>query len=152
MWEPVSSEGPGRKQNEEPQEAPQLRRVCHRPCSRVRTAGDRGRSTLAEPLANPQLAESLPPRLALCQVLLEPRTPVLLHRLFPDFSLTQLTSTLFSSTIQRPCQFTLPQPSFKVTPTTTNRPHPTGVVGTKVLFVYSLQTQGVQSECHTQSE
>lgn len=36
-------------------------------CSRVRTAGDRGRSSLAEPLANPQLAGSVPPRLALCR-------------------------------------------------------------------------------------
>lgn len=137
MRKPISSELPSslseglKKEHFKDLEGnkPQLRRVCHRPCSRVRTAGNRGHSSLAEPLANPQLAESLPPRLALCQVLLEPRTPVLLHRLFPDFSLTQLTSTLVSSTTQRPCQFTFPQLSFKVTTTTTNRSHPTGVVG-----------------------
>lgn len=100
-------QGPGGKQTKKPQEAPQLSRVCHRPCSRVRTAGDRGCSSLAEPLANPQLAELAPPRLALCPVLPAPRTPG------SGSSAQAISWLLTGTTTQRPCQFTPPQPPSK---------------------------------------
>lgn len=133
-------QGPGGKQTKKPQEAPQLSRVCHRPCSRVRTAGDRGAPVWLSPWQIHSWQRAYPPGSPSAG---PPSTQdtwlrVLLHRLFPDFSLTQLASTHsgflnYSETLSvHPS--TAP---FKVTSTTTNRSHPPGVVGMSFIHLLS---------------
>lgn len=136
-------QGPGGKQTKKPQEASQLSRVCHRPCSRVRTAGDRGCSSLAEPLANPQLAELAPPGSPSARSSQHPGhlARVLLHRLFPDFSLEQLLRDLVSSPFHSPLQSDL-YDNKQVSPYWSS--------WRALLSTLRIQAQGVQSECHTQ--
>lgn len=104
-------QGPGGKQTKKPQEAPQLSRVCHRPCSRVRTAGDGvlqsgwvpGKSTAGRELA-PPLSRQHPGHLA------QDSSAQAISWLLTD---TTHPLTLVSSTTQRPRQFTPPQPPSK---------------------------------------
>lgn len=150
-------QGPGGKQTKKPQEAPQLSRVCHRPCSRVRTAGDGvlqsgwapGKSTAGRELAPPlpRQARPLPGPPSTQDTWLR----VLLHRLFPDFSLTQLIHSLWfpqllrdlvSSPFHSPPQSDL-YDNKQVSPSWSSW---------RELYSSTLriQAQGVQRESHTE--